>query len=130
MANIFGTDSAAKAVAFEEQAPGDFDDWKAGDNIGAHVLLTVKGIEEVDTNNYGKREAARHDVAVYNEKGEVVETADDILTFSAAIVRDLKKYVGQQVFARIGQYKSKYGRMAPCLEAPDAAYLDAYNKAA
>lgn len=126
--NIFGSKSAARAVAFESKAQ-EFDDWSVRDNIGAHVLFTVKGVERVET-RFGLKDAVRHDVAVYNKRGEVTEVAADILTFSAAIVRDLADYTGQQVFAKIGSYTSKkYGKTAPCVEEPEGDYLDAYIKA-
>ena len=130
MANIFGSSSAATAVkAFEESNPADFDDWRIGDHVGAHILITVKAIESVET-SFGVKDAVRHDVVHYDENGKAGLSAEDILTFSAAVVRDLRQYEGQSVFAKVGTYEAKkYKKIAPCLVAPDAAYLDAYSKA-
>lgn len=120
---VFGSKSAL--VPFSEPSGEDRDNFAMADHVGRHVLVTFGGIEQIKTNQYGIKDAARVDVAIVDGDlaGHVYE---DALVFSAAVVGQVKQYdQGVQFVAKIGSYKSKFGTTGYKFEEPDASGVKA-----
>lgn len=116
--NVFG--SAPKAVPFSEGgATGD--DFDLSEHLGATVILTVVGVENVDTKLYGTKPAAKVSriVSLSPEREPVVY--EDVLLFQSAPASQLKRFAGQTITASVISYTNNYGGPFFKFGEPDAA---------
>ncbi len=113
MVKVFG-EEGPKLVAFAEQE-ASHDDFRPKDHIGEVAVITVNEVKTVPTKRYGDKDAVSCDVIA--ENGTQYE---DVLFFQAAIVGQLRGFVGQQICAAFVSYTSKFGNEAVKLGPPNA----------
>lgn len=122
---VFGDPTAFKAFSEPDQSSDSF---AMADHLGKGALITVRGIEEVETKSYGTKPAARIDVTVLGPKGN--ETFSDALVFNAAVIGQLKDAgKGEVILADIVSYQSKFGRPGYKFAPPSPATLALAEKA-
>ncbi len=113
MVKVFG-EEGPKLVAFSEQA-NDRDDFRPMDHIDEVAVITVNEVKTIPTKKYGDKDAVACNVI-----GEDGTQYEDVLFFQAAIVGQLRGFVGQQIAAVFVSYTSKHGTEAVKLGPPNA----------
>lgn len=86
------------------------------DLVGQLLIVRPIGTEQVQTQNYGIKEAVRVDVAVLtqqNADGTWGVVSRDVLWFSGRIIGSLKRQLGDLVLARMTRGTGKPGQEPP-----------------
>lgn len=109
---VFGASGPKKLKTFPKP---ESDDFKPIEHVGATVILTVHGVEDVKTNRYGVRPLVKVDVRVVAEDGTIGPALKKVGIFSTAIIGQLEDLTGSSIVAVIETYESKSGGDAPRL---------------